>query len=156
MFKYGRGSLTRLAQGRMALQRVAHRTLEVSKVDISVAEVLRDRARQVELVRAKKSFTMNSRHLTGHAMDLWAYVNGGVSWDWEHYYEIARSAKVASMELDVDLIWGGVWDRHLNELSNDFKAETEAYTARRKASHPHKNVLLDGPHFQLDWRKYPK
>jgi len=155
MFKYGRGSLTRLAQGRLALQRVAHRALELSKVDISVAEVLRSRERQVELVRTKKSFTMNSRHLTGHAMDLWAYVDGGVSWDWAHYYEIARAVKAAAMELEVDLVWGGVWDKHLNELSGDFKKETEDYTARRKALRPNKDVLLDGPHFQLDWKKYP-
>lgn len=155
MFKYGRRSKERLITGHLDLATVAHRALQLSKVDISVAEVLRSHERQVELVAARKSFTMNSRHLTGHAMDLWAYVDGKVSWEWPHYYEIARAVKAAAMELEVDLVWGGVWDRQLNELSGDFKAETEAYTARRKASHPHKNVLLDGPHFQLDWRKYP-
>jgi len=58
------------------------------------------------LVATGKSTTMNSRHLTGHAVDLVPYP---VSWDWEHFYPIADAMKAAAEELGVDLEWGGDW-----------------------------------------------
>ena len=58
------------------------------------------------LVKEGKSQTMNSRHLTGHAVDL---VPFPVSWDWTYFYPIADAMKDAAQELGVDLEWGGDW-----------------------------------------------
>ena len=77
------------------------------------------------LLRTGKSTTMNSRHLTGHAVDIAPYVKGGISWDWKYYYAMADAMKQAAEELGVALEWGGDW--------RSFK---------------------DGPHFQLSWSKY--
>lgn len=104
-----------------------HRALEITPVDFAVTEGLRTPERQAELVKTGKSTTSNSRHLTGHAVDLGAYVNGTISWDWKYYYQIADAMKQAADELNVDLEWGGDW--------TSFK---------------------DGPHFQLSWKTYPK
>jgi hypothetical protein len=49
---------------------------------------------------------MNSRHLTGHAVDLVPYP---VSWDWKYFYPIAEAMKDAARELNVELEWGGDW-----------------------------------------------
>lgn len=42
-----------------------------SPVPFTITEGLRTQARQAQLVKAGASKTQNSRHLTGHAVDLW-------------------------------------------------------------------------------------
>jgi peptidoglycan L-alanyl-D-glutamate endopeptidase CwlK len=52
------------------LVRVMRRALEITTIDFVVIEGLRTLTRQKQLVAAGASKTMNSRHLTGHAVDL--------------------------------------------------------------------------------------
>ena len=85
---------------------VVKRAIQISEQDFSVGEGLRSLSRQRELVNTGKSTTMNSRHLTGHAVDLFPYP---LSWDWTYFYPIADAMKQAAEELDVDLEWGGDW-----------------------------------------------
>lgn len=80
-----------------------------SPVSFTVLEGLRTAVRQAELVQAGASRTMNSRHLTGHAVDLGALVNGELRWDWPLYEQIAIAMKHAAVELKVPLTWGGDW-----------------------------------------------
>ena len=108
------------------LVKVVRRALEISKVDFAVIEGLRSHARQLELVRSGASQTMNSRHLTGHAVDLAPFIAGQIRWDWPPFHEIAKAVKQAAKELDVAIVWGGDW-----------------------------KTFKDGPHFELDRRKYP-
>ncbi len=100
--------------------------IELTPVDFMVTEGLRTAARQAELVRAGASRTLNSRHLTGHAVDVAAWVDGQVRWDWPLYPRIAEAFKAAAKGRGVRLIWGGDWPR-----------------------------LRDGPHFELDRGAYP-
>jgi peptidoglycan L-alanyl-D-glutamate endopeptidase CwlK len=88
---------------------VVKRAIEISSVDFGVIEGLRSFERQREMVRTKKSQTMNSKHLYGRAVDLVAWVNGDISWEWEYYVEIAKAMKQAAKELNVDIEWGGDW-----------------------------------------------
>lgn len=85
---------------------VVERAIEITDQDFSVGEGLRSVGRQRELVETGKSTTMNSRHLTGHAVDLFPYP---LSWDWKYFYPIADAMKQAAEELNVDLDWGGDW-----------------------------------------------
>lgn len=103
------------------------RAIEITEVDFSVLEGLRTPERQAQLVANGASTTSNSRHLTGHAVDLGAYINGSIDWSWPLYYKIADAMKQAADELNVDLEWGGDW-----------------------------TTFKDGPHFQLSWKTYPK
>ncbi len=105
---------------------VVEAALELTPVDFMVTEGLRTAARQAELVRAGASRTLNSRHLTGHAVDVAAWVDGQVRWDWPLYPRIAEAFKAAAKGRGVRLIWGGDWPR-----------------------------LRDGPHFELDRGAYP-
>lgn len=126
MFMLGSRSVSRLKGVHPDLVAVVNRAIKLTEVDFAVLEGLRTHTRQIELVKAGASQTMNSRHLTGHAVDLGAYVGGAVRWDWPLYYKIAAAMKKAAAELGVPIEWGGDW--------KSFK---------------------DGPHFQLSRKKYP-
>ena len=114
----------RLAGVNPDLVRVVRRAAEISEVEFVVTEGLRSKARQKQLVSSGASKTMNSRHLTGHAVDLAAVVAGKVRWDWPLYYKLADAMKQAASEVGVAIEWGGDWV--------SFK---------------------DGPHFQLPWNE---
>jgi len=106
MYKLSLRSKQRLSGVHPDLVDVVKRAIEITEQDFSVTEGIRHIERQRQLVATGKSTTLNSRHLTGHAVDLVPYP---VSWDWEHFYPIADAMKQAAEELDVDLEWGGDW-----------------------------------------------
>lgn len=126
-FVLGTRSIQRLKGVHPDLVKVVHRAIELSTVDFTVLEGLRTLARQKELFAAKATTTMNSRHLTGHAVDLAPIIAGTVRWDWPLYHRLAKFIKAAAEDVDVPVEWGGDW--------KSFK---------------------DGPHWQLPFAKYPK
>jgi peptidoglycan L-alanyl-D-glutamate endopeptidase CwlK len=105
-YKLSQRSMNNLSGVHPDLVAVVKRAIEITGQDFSVIEGVRGIDRQRKLVAQGKSTTMNSRHLTGHAVDLVPYP---VSWDWEHFYPIADAMKEAAEELEVDLEWGGDW-----------------------------------------------
>lgn len=126
-FEWSERSLQRLRGVHPDLRRVMDRALELVPIDITVLEGLRTEERQRELVRKGASRTMNSRHLTGHAVDVAPLGSDGeVSWDWPLYHRIAPAIKQAAAEVGVPIEWGGDW-----------------------------TSLKDGPHWQLPWSEYP-
>ena len=122
------------------LVKVVHRAAE--KSSFIVTEGLRTKARQAQLVKAGASQTMNSRHITGHAVDLAAVVNGEVRWDWSLYVAIANTMKAAALEFNAPVRWGGTW-----KLLNDVKGPITAKMLSRS--------FPDGPHFELYRGRYP-
>lgn len=126
-FKLGKRSLSNLEGVHPDLVKVVNRAIELTQVDFTVIEGLRTKERQAQLLKEKKTTTKNSRHLTGHAVDLAAWVDGTVSWDWKHYYIIEKAMKQAASELKIPIEWGGDWKR--------FK---------------------DAPHWQLPFKQYSK
>lgn len=126
MFTLGTRSLKRLEGVHPDLVAVVKRAIEITEVDFTVLEGIRTLARQKELLAAGASRTLRSRHLTGHAVDLGAWVGRQVRWDWPLYNKIAKAMKQAAREINQPIEWGGDW--------RSFK---------------------DGPHWQLPWREYP-
>lgn len=125
-FRLSARSRARLVGVHPDLVRVIERAIEISEVDFVVTEGRRSLERQKQLIASGASRTLRSRHLTGHAVDLAARVGGHVRWDWPLYHKIATAMKQAARDLKVAITWGGDW--------RGFK---------------------DGPHFQLQWSKYP-
>ena len=105
-YKLGGRSLQNLSGVHPDLVSVVKRAIEITEQDFSVIEGVRNINRQRELVKSGKSTTMNSRHLTGHAVDIVPYP---VSWEWEDFYPIADAMKQAAEELSISLEWGGDW-----------------------------------------------
>ena len=146
------------------LVRVVERAIEVTSIDFQVYEGLRTRARQAKLVASGASQTMDSRHLPGngglgHAVDLVPLIDfdgdgkAELRWDWSLCYRVADAVRRASMELQVPIRWGGVWDQALADLAGEMDDEVAGYVARRKAVG--KKAFLDGPHFELPASVYP-
>jgi peptidoglycan L-alanyl-D-glutamate endopeptidase CwlK len=125
-YRLSKRSLARLEGVHPDLVAVVHRAIEITSTDFGVTEGLRTIERQRELFDKGASQTMNSRHLTGHAVDLVAFIGAEVRWDWPLYTQLATAMKRAANELGVPITWGGDWTR--------FK---------------------DGPHFELSRSQYP-
>ena len=106
MYQLGNKSRKKLEGVHPDLVKVVERAIEITEQDFTVLEGLRDIERQRELVNTGKSTTMNSRHLTGHAVDIAPWP---ISWDWNYFYPIADAMKQAAEELEVELEWGGDW-----------------------------------------------
>lgn len=123
----GPRSLSRLQDVHPDLVRVVKRAAAMSDLDFTVLEGRRTLARQKLLKANGASKTLNSRHLTGHAVDLAPLVGNTVSWDWPIYYKLAKIIKAAAVVESVPLVWGGDW-----------------------------RTFKDGPHWELPWKLYPK
>jgi peptidoglycan L-alanyl-D-glutamate endopeptidase CwlK len=110
------------------LQEVVERAIEISKQDFTVIEGMRTMSRQRQLKAQGFSKTLNSRHLTGHAVDIVPYP---IPSDWSKYTDkqwddISKAMLKAAKEKGIDLEWGFAkwgWDK---------------------------------PHYQLSHRRYPK
>ena len=105
-YKLGSRSLKNLSGVHPDLVAVVKRAIEITEQDFSVIEGVRTVKRQRELVKSGASQTMNSRHLTGHAVDIAPYP---LSWDCEYFYPIEDAMQQAARELGVALEWGGDW-----------------------------------------------
>lgn len=145
-FNLSQTSLDKLKGVNPALVKVVKRAIQISKQDFAVNEGLRTIERQRQLVKSGASQTMNSRHISGAAVDLVPIVNGKVSWDWRYFYAIAEAMQAAAKELGVNVRWGGCWEV-INNKSGAAKSWVDNYgAARRKLG---KKAFTDGPHFEL-------
>lgn len=105
-FEFYQRSENNLQGVKPQLVAVAQRALELSPVDFAITEGLRTQERQKKLYAEGKSQTMNSRHLTGDAIDVVAYVGCKISRDFPVYRKIADAFKKAAQELRTLIEWG--------------------------------------------------
>ena len=105
-YELGQRSLQNLSGVNPDLQDVIQRAIEITERDFTVIEGVRNIDMQRELVKTVKSTTMNSRHLTGHAVDIAPWP---ISWEWEDFDPIEKAMKKAAKELKVSIDWGGGW-----------------------------------------------
>ncbi len=125
MHKLGSRSLSRLVGVHPDLIKVVEHAITISEIDFTVLEGVRTPERQKKLVESGASWTMNSRHITGHAVDLGAWVDDRLDWSWPLYAKIAAAMKDTAQALDIPITWGGDWKQK------------------------------DGPHFELNRKAYP-
>lgn len=109
-YKLSQRSLDRLIGVNPNLVKVVKRAIQISEIDFMVVEGLRTKETQAEYVKKGVSKTMNSYHLTGHAVDLAPIVNGKIDWNnIEQFKLVAKAMKTAGKELGVDIEHGGDW-----------------------------------------------
>lgn len=152
-FKFGEKSLKELEGVHSDLLSVVKRTLELTVQDFAVHDGTRTLKEQKEYLAAGVSQTLDSRHLTGHAVDLVPYINGKLRWEWEPIYKIAEAVRVAAKELSIPIRWGGAWDITFTDSDDSPEDLVTDYVARRKKAG--KKAFIDGPHFELPKSLYP-
>lgn len=126
MYSLGPRSKMRLNGVHPDLVKIVERAIQITTVDFTVLEGVRSPERQKKLVESGASQTMNSRHITGHAVDLGAWVDSQVDWSWPLYVQIAKAMKTAAKELNIPIVCGIDWI-----------------------------TFRDGPHHELDRKHYP-
>lgn len=134
MRSWSTSSLEKLKGVHPDLRRVMDRALKEAPFDFRITEGLRSATRQKQLFDIGASTTMNSRHLTGHAVDLVPLVDldndGKIEteelYDWPLYRVLAPAIKSAAARENVPIIWGGDW-----------------------------KTFKDGPHWELNRKVYP-
>ncbi len=96
--------------------------------------------------------TMESRHLTGHAVDVVPLDGeGSVSWAWTLFFPLADAFRAASIAESVPVVWGGAWGQLMGDYANS-KVGQAAYVARMREQG--RKPFLDGPHFELFRGRY--
>jgi peptidoglycan L-alanyl-D-glutamate endopeptidase CwlK len=125
-FALGQRSKDRLTGVHPDLVKVIEEAIKESPLDFSITEGLRTKERQKALFDAGKSQTMNSRHITGKAVDIAVIKDGEVTWDFKHYQTVADHIKKIAKDMKIDLVWGGDWQS-----------------------------FRDGPHYELHRSVYP-
>jgi peptidoglycan LD-endopeptidase CwlK len=96
------------------LVRVVRRTAEIEPFIVTCG--LRTLKEQKILVQKKKSRTLDSRHLTGHAIDF-AEADG--YYDEPDMERIGAAFKQAAKDCGVPIEWGGDWDRRPGKIGWD-------------------------------------
>lgn len=130
------------------LTQVVQDAIKTTTVDFGVIEGVRSLGRQKELVAQGASQTMKSRHLTGDAVDLMAYIGFRGSWELNLYDNIADSMKLAAQKNNTKIRWGCAW--HIDNIADWEGTMEEAmldYVDLRRAQG--RRPFLDGPHFEL-------
>ena len=126
-YKLSKTSNNRLEGVHDDLKAVVNRAIEITPYDFGITEGLRSLERQHELVHSGASKSINSRHLTGHAIDIGVYVSGQLTWEIGYYRKVIQAFVSAAIELGIQVEFGGLW-----------------------------RSFADGPHIQLSWKHYPK
>lgn len=113
-FELSSKSLKRLSGVHPDLVRVTKRAIELSNTDFGVSEGVRTWARQQILLYEGKSTTENSQHLLqdtgyGHAVDVFAFIDGKANWSNIAYGPIVQAFITAAIEEEVQVQFGHLW-----------------------------------------------
>jgi len=147
-FTLSQRSLGRLDGVNNKLHSVVTTAIGLTNVDFGVSCGLRTEKEQEDLVARGASQTMKSKHLTGDAVDVVAYIGSRISWELNLYDDIADAFKEASVREGVGIKWGASW--HIPDL-RDWEGTAEeamnSYIDLRRSQG--RRPFIDAPHFEL-------
>ena len=147
-FTLSQRSLGRLDGVNNKLHSVVTTAIGLTNVDFGVTCGLRTEKEQEDLVARGASKTMKSKHLTGDAVDVVAYIGSRISWELNLYDDIAAAFKEASIKEGVSIRWGASW--HIPQFDKwegtAEEAMMEYIDLRRSLG---KRPFIDAVHFEL-------
>lgn len=102
-------------------------------IELIIIEGLRTLETQKKYFAEGKSKTMNSKHLTGNAIDICFSEKGKINWSSMQYWTMAHYHFIQHFKsrqgVDIKAVWGGDWNGNLEYSDEKF---------------------LDAPHFQVE------
>lgn len=139
-------SVDRVSKVKKPLQDVYNLAASYAEADglaIRISEGMRTLETQKEYVKKGVSQTLNSKHLTGDAIDVWLMKDGKLLMNWkdDEVYKCAEYIFKACRELKINLKWGGAWKR----IADNNLTPQEMVSAYKKNG----GKFLDGPHFEI-------
>lgn len=148
-FKLSANSMSKMTGIKDELHTIVCEAIRHTKVDFGVYYGLRTLAEQKELYEKGASQTMKSKHLTGDAVDLMAYVGSRASWELNLYDEIADAMKQAAKNKGVKIRWGAAW--HIDDITEwdgSMEDAMNSYIDLRRSQN--RRPFLDAVHFELN------
>lgn len=125
MYKFSQRSLNNLSTVHPDLQRVMLEAITNSPYDFGVTEGLRTKERQQQLFDQGKSKTLNSRHLSGKAVDVVIFLGSTITWDVKYYKILSEHIKAVAKLNDVPIVWGGDWESFVDAVH--FELDRKVY-----------------------------
>jgi hypothetical protein len=130
MNKLSATSLKRLEDINIVLLHLIDEALKYSPIDFGIPEHggKRNEAEQLELftkgVSKCDGIKIESKHQSGNAFDIYAYINSAASWDDVHLSIIAGAILATARRMNIRIRWGGTfgsddfngWDKGHFEL----------------------------------------
>ncbi len=152
-YNLGARSIAELEGVHEDLVKVVKRAIQITPIDFAVVEGMRTIEEQRAYVASGASHTMDSRHLTGHAVDLVAFIGNKARWELELLCKVALAMRSAALECNVPVRWGADWDKLLTESDAPTEEVVQDYIKRRIEAG--RKPFVDAPHFELPVSKYP-
>jgi len=156
-YKFGTKSISRLKGVHPDLVEVMKKSIEISDIDFGISCGVRTKKEQARLVASGASKTMNSKHLPqevdgfSHAIDIFCYVDGRLSWELPCYWKAGDAILKASRELGVKLCWGACWHienlLHVDHHKKSCEVLCNEYVDLRRSQG--RTPFVDSPHWQL-------
>ena len=112
-FKLSQRSLTRLEGVNDKMIELMQRSIAKSPIDFGIPQHggLRTAEQQRALFNGQKSkcdgYQVKSRHQSGNAVDVYAYINCKASWDKVHLALIAGVVLSEAKVMGLNVVWGG-------------------------------------------------
>lgn len=97
------------------LVKVAHRAIEITKIDFGIPETGGVRTPQqqhqlfLDLLSKADGMYKRSKHQDGLALDVFAYHKGEAKWGTKYLAQVACAFLQAANELGIKIKWGGLW-----------------------------------------------
>ena len=130
-YKLGKQSEIKLQGVHPDLVKIVRWAIELTSQDFTVICGLRSKEAQIAMYEQGRTkagkivtWTRTSRHITGHAVDLCAWVDGKISWTESYYPDIVDAMEQAAKELGIPLRCGADFK---NPDWGHFELPKEAY-----------------------------
>ena len=150
MYKLSENSLKKLKGVNPKLVKVVKTAIKLTKDDFAVIDGVRDLETQKIYFAKGVSDTMDSKHLTGHAVDLMLYVAGRGCWEPLAYRNVADAMRQAAIQCGVSIRWGGNWfHEDIRTFDGAFMDDLIRKYKKIKASRK-EDPFVDAPHFELN------
>jgi len=148
-FKLSANSMSKMTGIKDELHTIVCEAIRLTKVDFGVICGLRTQEEQDALLAKGATQTKTSKHMTGDAVDLMAYVGSRASWELNLYDDIADAMKQAAKTHGVKIRWGAAW--HIDNFAEYEGTAEDAmndYIDLRRSQG--RRPFIDGPHFELN------